>query len=193
VGLITGLALTIAVVIWAGMTDWRQSAEGSAELRARVRTSLFVITDPRRYRPFAGARVEGPLLFHDRDGSPSYYKFFFRRDGRLIGDAHVDAQSLAFLRFGSSYEDPNDLSGCPQAFPDAAMPGEAMKRAQKILSQYLHATPDEPFLCGIGGPEWWLIEVRRDGEVLAWVTVSTWGGRVWELPAAYWDNPLSGW
>lgn len=195
VGLTMGLALIISVIVWGRMTHWGQSAEGSAELRARLGSSLFVITEPRRYRPFVGARVEGPLLFHDREGRPSYYKFLFRRGDHIIGAADVDAQTMALelWRFSWYYEDPNDLSGCPQAFPDPATPEEAMERAQKALSRYPDATPDEPFLFGIGGPEWWLIRVRRNRQVIAWVTVSTWDGHVWELPAAYWDNPLHGW
>lgn len=195
-GLILGLALIIALITWGRMTHWGRSAEGTAELRARLGTMLFVITEPRRYRPFVGARVEGPLLFHNRDGAPSYYKFLFCRDGRLIGHAHVDAQSLAFLRFGWSYEHPNDLSDCSdcaQGFPDPATPEEAMERAREVLSQYPDATPDKPFLYGMGGPEWWLIRVRRNGEVISWVTVDASDGHVWELPPAYWDNPRSGW
>ena len=192
-GLILGLAVIIAVVIWARITDWGRSAEGSAELRARLEITLFVITGPRRYRPFIGARLEGPVLFHDRDGRPSYYKFLFLRGDRIIGGVDIDAQCTAFLRFSWSYEDPNDLSDCPQLFPNPATPGEAIERAREVLSRYPDATPDKPFLYGMGGPEWWLIRVRRNGEVISWVTVDASDGHVWELPPAYWDNPLSGW
>lgn len=192
-GVVMGVVLMIGLITWGRITQWGQSAEGSAELRARVEVSLFVITEPRRYRPFVGARVEGPLLFHERDGRPSYYKFLFRRGDHIIGYVDISAQCLEFQRFGWRYEDPNDLSDCPQHFPDPATPEEAMERAQEVLSQYPDATPDMPFLYGIGGPDWWLIRVRRNREVIAWVTVSPWGGSVWELPPGYWDNPLSGW
>lgn len=194
-GLIIGLALILGVIGWGGITHWGQSAAGSAELRARLGIVPFIILEPRLYRPFVGAHLEGPFMFHDRDRKPTYYKFLFRRDDRIIGDVHVDAQRVGFelRRFSWYYEDPSDLSDCPQHFPDPATPEEAMERAQNVLSQHSDATPDEPFLFGIEGPEWWLIGVRRNGEVIAWVTVSTWGGRVWELPPAYWDNPLSGW
>ncbi len=194
-GVVMVVVLMIGLITWGRITHWGQSAEGSAELRARVGIVPFVITEPRLYRPFIGARVEGPLLFHERDGRPSYYKFLFRRGDHIIGAVHVNAQTMAFelRRFTWYYEDPSDLSDCPQHFPDPATPEEAMERAQKALSQYPDATPDEPFLYGIGGPEWWLIRVRRNREVIAWVTVSTWDGSVWELPPTYWDNPLSGW
>ncbi len=192
-GLIVGLALIISVIVRGGITHWGQSAEGSAELRARLGTSLFVITEPRRYRPFVGARVEGPLLFECRDGRPSYYKFLFRRGDRIIGYVDISAQCLELQRFGWHYEDPNDLSDCPQHFPDPPTAEEAMARARDVLSRYDDASVDTPFLYGMGGPEWWLIRVRRDREVIAWVTVSTYDGDVWQLPPGYWDNPLSGW
>ena len=192
-GLIIVLAVIISVIVWGRITHWGQSAAGGAELRARVGIVPFIILEPRLYRPFIGARLEGPFMFHDRDGRPSYYKFPFRRGDRIIGYVDISAQCLELQRFGWHYEDPNDLSECPQHFPDPPTPEEAMERAQEVLSRYPDATPDEPFLFGIGGPEWWLIRVRRYGEVISWVTVSTWDGHVWELPPAYWDNPLSGW
>lgn len=194
-GLILALALILGVIGWGRITHWGQSAAGSAEFRARLGIVPFIILEPRLYRPFVGARLEGPLVFHDRDQKPTYYKFLFRRGDRIIGDVDVDAQrvGLGLRRFSSYYEDPSDLNDCPQHFPDPATPEEAMERVQHVLSQHPDATPDEPFLFGIGGPEWWLIGARRNGEVIAWVTVSTWGGRVWQLPPTYWDNPLSGW
>jgi hypothetical protein len=192
-GLMIGLALILGVIGWGGITHWGQSAVGGAELRARVGIVPFIILEPRLYRPFIGARLEGPFMFHDRDGRPSYYKFPFGRGDRIIGYVDISAQCLAFLRFGWHYEDPNDLSDCPEHFPDPATAEEAMARARDVLSRYEDATVDTPFLYGMGGPEWWLIRVERDREVIAWVTVSTWDGDVWELPASYWDNPLSGW
>jgi hypothetical protein len=192
-GLIIGVALVIAVILWGRITHWGQSAAGSAELRARAGIIPFVVLQPRFYRPFIGARLEGPLLFHDRDGVPSYYKFDFRRGDCIIGYVDISAQCLAFLRFGWHYEDPNDLSDCPERFPDPATAEEAVARARDVLSRYDDATVDTPFLYGTGGPEWWLIRVRRNREVITWVTVSTYDGHVWELPPGYWDNPLSGW
>jgi hypothetical protein len=192
-GVVMGLVLMTGLVAWGMMTHWGQSPEGNAELRARLEIMLFVITDPRCYRPFVGAQLERPLLFHDRDGRPSYYKFLFLRGDRIIGGVDIDAQCAAFLRFSWHYEDPNDLSNCPRSFPDPPTAGEAMARAREVLSQYPDATPDVPFLYGMGGPEWWLIRLRRNGEVISWVTVDASDGHVWELPAAYWDNPLSGW
>lgn len=194
-GLIIGLALIISVIVWGRISHWGPSAAGSAELRARLGIVPFIVFEPRLYRPFIGARLEGPFMFHDRDRKPTYHKFLFRRGDLIIGDVHVDAQSMAFAlqRFGWCYEDPNDLSDCPQHFPDPPTAEEAMARARDVLCRYPDATADTPFLYGTGGPEWWLIGVRRNGEVIAWVTVGTWAGHVWELPPTYWDNPLTGW
>lgn len=191
-GLIVGLALMIGLIAWARTTHWGQSPEGSAELRAGVGIVPFVAFEPRFYRPCIGARLEGPILFHDRDGVPTYYKFLFRRGDCIIGYVDISAQSLALVPFGWHYEDPNDLSDCPQHLPNPPTDEEAMERAREVLSQYPDATPEMPFLDGTGGPEWWLTRVRRNEEVISWVTVSTYDGDVWEPPPGYWDSPLSG-
>ena len=60
-GLIIGLALIIAVIVWGRITHWGRSAAGSAELRARLGIVPLIILEPRLYRPF---------MFHDRTESP---------------------------------------------------------------------------------------------------------------------------
>jgi hypothetical protein len=156
VGPITGLALVAGLITWGTTIQWGQWAAGSAELRARVGIIPFVVLQPRLYRPFIGARLEGPLMFRDRDGQPTYYELLFRQGDRIIGDVHINAQSMALQlqRFKWRYEDPNDLSDCPRQFPDAPTAEEAMARARDVLSRHDDATVDTPILCGIGGPEW---------------------------------------
>lgn len=188
VGLIMSLVLVIGLITWGKMTHWGQSAAGRAEWHARLEIVPFIILGPRLHRPWIGAQLEGPLMFHNREGEPTFWKFLFRQGDRIIGWVDIDAQSMVFLRFGWFYRDPNDLSRCPQHFPDPPTAEEAMDRAQDLLSRYPDATVDTPFLYGIGGPEFWLIRVRRNGEVIAWVSVSVWGGRLWEIPPAYWEG-----
>jgi len=63
-----------------------------------------------------------------------------------------------------------------------------MDQARGFLSRYPDATVDTPVLFGVGGPEFWLIRVWRNEEVITWVSVSVWGGRIWEIPPAYWEG-----
>lgn len=188
VGLIMSLVLIIGLVTWGKITHWGQSAAGRAEWEARLWSIAFVIEDLRLCRPWIGARLEGPLLFHNRDGDPTYWRFPVRRGKRIIGYVDVDAQNMVLGRFAWLYTDPKDLSHCPQRFPDPPTAEEAMDRAQEVLARYPDTTVDTPFLFGVGGPEFWLIRVQRNGEAIAWVTVSVWGGSIWEIPPAYWED-----
>jgi hypothetical protein len=188
VGLIISLVFITGLLTWAIITRCGQSATGRAEWKARLWSIAFIIEDLRFYGPWIGAQFEEPLLFHNRDGQPAYWKFAVRRGDRIIGYVDVDAQRMVLVRFGWLYTDPNDLSRCPQRFPDPATAEEAMDRAQEILARYPDTTIDTPFLYGVGGREVWLIRVYRNGEAIAWVSVSVWGGRIWQIPPAYWEG-----
>ena len=188
VGLIMSLVLIIGLVTWGKITHWGRSTAGRAEWEARLWSMAFIIQDLRLYRPWIGARLEEPLLFHNRDGDPTYWRFPVRRGKRIIGSVDVDAQNMVLVRFAWLYTDPNDLSCCPQRFPDPPTAEEAMDRAQEVLARYPDTTVDTPFLFGVGGREVWLIRVQRNGEAIAWVGVSLRGGSIWEIPSAYWEG-----
>jgi hypothetical protein len=188
VGLIMSFVFIIVLITWGKITHWGQLAAGRAEWEARLWSTAFVIDNLKLYRPWVGARLEGPLLFHNQDGDPTYWKFLVRRGERIIGYVDVDAQNMVLVRFACLYTDPNDLSRCPWRFPDPPTTEEAIARAQEVLVRYPNAVVDKPFLFGVGGPEFWLIRIRRNGEVIAWVGVSVWGGKIWEIPPAYWES-----
>ncbi|MFB0547148.1 MAG: hypothetical protein ACETWB_09575 [Anaerolineae bacterium] len=186
VGLIMSLVLIIGLVAWGRIAHWGQSAAGKAKWRARLCSIPFIIDEPRLHRLWMGARLEGPLMFHNQDGELDHWRFLSRRGDRIIGYVDIDAQSMVLLRFGWFYSDPNDLSPCPQHFPDPPTAEEAMDRAQDLLARYPDATVDTPFLYGVGGPYFWLIRVRRNGEVIA--SIKVWGERVWEIPPQFWEG-----
>jgi hypothetical protein len=140
-GLLVSLVLVTGLVTWGQMTCWGQSAVGRAEWRARLGIVPFIITDPQLYAPWIGAQMEEPLAFHNQNGELVYWKFPYRRGDRIIGYVDIDAQSMILLRFGSFYVDPNDpsrlnpndLSRCPQRFPDPLTAEEALDRARDLL------------------------------------------------------------
>ncbi len=196
-GLLVSLVLVTGLVTWGQITCWGQSAVGRAELRARLGIALHILTanDPQLYAPWIGAQMEEPLAFHNQNGELVYWKFLFRRGDRIIGFVDIDAQSMILRGHGSFYIDPNDssrlnpndLSRCPQRFPDPLTAEEALDRARDLLSaRYPGAAVDTPFL--FGRPEFWLIRVRHGEEVIAWIVV--WEETVWELPPAfyYWEH-----
>jgi len=55
---------------------------------------------PFHYAPWIRARLEGPLLLHNRDGEPTYWKFLARGGNRITGSVDIDVQRMVLVRFG---------------------------------------------------------------------------------------------
>lgn len=110
------------------------------------------------------AQFEKPLLVYDFEGQPAYEKFFLRRNNLIVGSMDVEVKTGQLLAIG-------EYGTALKEYPSPPTAEEAMQRAKVFLLRYgSDVSVEEPFLVG-PRPEFWLILVRRNGEVIARVIV----------------------